>query len=139
MNALANGRGGAIILGVSEAEGFRPVPGFDAVRMQEALADVCADKLQPPLRPEIEIVDLPDGQVVAAEIEPLPPFDKPCWVKSKGRYGGSFIRTGEGDQRLSEDEVLDGSLRLLMRTGTLVEGASGVTCRTTRPRRSGRQ
>lgn len=105
LSAFANGRGGTIILGVSEAGDFRPVSGFDAVRIQEALAGACADKLQPPLRPEIQIVDLPEGQVVAAEIEPLPPFDKPCWVKSKGRYGGSFIRTGEGDRRLSEYEI----------------------------------
>lgn len=105
LSAFANGRGGTIILGVSEAQGFRPVAGFDAVRIQEALAGACTDKLQPPLRPEIEIVDLPEGQVVAAEIEPLAPFDKPCWVKSKGRYGGSYIRTGDGDRRLSEYEV----------------------------------
>lgn len=105
LSAFANGQGGILVLGISEAEGFVPAPGFDARKIQEALAGACADKLEPPLRPQIEIVSVPGGEVVAAEIAALPPFDKPCWVKSKGRYGGSFIRTGDGDRRLSDYEV----------------------------------
>lgn len=105
LSAFADGQGGHLILGVSEEDNFQPAQGFRPGPIREALAAACADKLAPPLRPDIHVVGLEGGTVVAARIDPLPATDKPCYVKSRGRYGGSYIRTGDGDRRLSDYEV----------------------------------
>jgi ATP-dependent DNA helicase RecG len=105
LSAFANGAGGWVLLGLDEQAGFRPAAGFKASASRDALAGACADRLQPPLRPAIEIVEVEGGQVVAAWIEPLRPVDRPCYVKERGRYQGSFIRTGDVDRRLSVYEV----------------------------------
>ncbi|WP_080802501.1 ATP-binding protein [Arabiibacter massiliensis] len=105
LSAFANGSGGVLILGVSEEEGFHPAQGFDAKRIQDALANLCNEKLVPALRPDIEIVSCDGAPVVMAVVEELPPFDKPCYVKARGLYDGSFIRTGDGDRKLTHYEI----------------------------------
>lgn len=105
LSAFANGNGGLLVLGLDERSGHSPVPGFRPSEIREALAGACADKMHPPLRPEIHIVPVDGGLVVAARIDPLRPVDKPCYVKDRGVYQGSYIRTGDGDRRLSTYEV----------------------------------
>ena len=105
VSAFANGTGGTIILGLSEADNFAPVPGFQVKEISDALARMCADDLWPAVRPDIEVVSLYDTAVVVARIEGLQPQDKPCYVIAKGMYGGSYIRTGDGDRKLSYYEI----------------------------------
>ena len=105
LSAFANGSGGTLLLGLAEDDDFRPVAGFDAEKIREALAQVCHDKLDPPLRVPIEIVEFEGGQLVRIDVEPLDPVDKPCFVEAKGEYYGSFVRSGDGDRRLSRYEV----------------------------------
>lgn len=105
LSAFANGSGGLLVLGLDERAGHSPAPGFRAAEIREALAGACADKMSPPLRPEIHIVPVEGALVVAARIDPLRPIDKPCYVKERGVYQGSYIRTGDGDRRLSTYEV----------------------------------
>ncbi|MDR0783953.1 MAG: putative DNA binding domain-containing protein [Propionibacteriaceae bacterium] len=105
LSAFANGSGGILILGLTETQGFTPAKGFQATSIRDALAGTCSDRLQPPLRPAIEIIDFDGGKVVAAEIEPLIPANRPCFVKDRGMYQGSYIRTGDGDRRLSHYEI----------------------------------
>lgn len=105
LSAFANGNGGYLVLGLDEAAGFQPAKGFEAQKIADALAGACADRMQPPLRPEIAVVRFEGADVVATHIEPILPRDKPCHIKERGFYQGSFIRTGEGDRRLSAYEV----------------------------------
>lgn len=105
LSAFSNGSGGTVILGLSEAEGFAPVEGFDAKRAQDAFANLCATKLEPPVRPDIEIIPFEGAMLLTAYVPELMPADKPCHVKDKGRYQGSFIRTGDGDHKLSGYEI----------------------------------
>ena len=105
LSAFSNGTGGTLILGLDEATGFRPSPGFDATRAQDALARTCADDVHPPVRSAIEIVAFEGAYVVVAEVPEISPLAKPAYVKGRGEYQGSFIRGGDGDRKLSEYEV----------------------------------
>jgi ATP-dependent DNA helicase RecG len=105
ISAFSNDRGGTILLGLDEEAGFATVAGFDPVRIRDALAGVCADDLEPPVRAEIDIIDVEGGTVVVAEIPQLDPRFKPCYVKSRGEYNGSFTRGGDGDRRLTDFEI----------------------------------
>ena len=105
LSAFSNASGGVVLCGLDEARGFAPVPGFYAKRIQDALAQCCTERMTPPVRPIIEICLLDEAPVLVAYIPEMRPKDKPCYVTASGVYGGSFIRTGDGDRRLSSYEV----------------------------------
>ena len=105
ISAFANGSGGIIVLGLSEKNNFEPAKGFDARRIADALSQTCSDKLSPPVRADIAILEYKDANVVVASIDEIPPRDKPCYVTSKGMYRGSFIRSFDGDRKLSPYEI----------------------------------
>ena len=105
ISAFANGSGGIIVLGLSEKNDFEPAKGFDARRIADALSQTCSDKLTPPVRADIDILEHKNANVVVASIDEIPPRDKPCYVTSKGMYRGSFIRSFDGDRKLSPYEI----------------------------------
>jgi len=105
LSAFANGSGGLILLGLSEKDGFSPSKGFDAHRMADSIADVCANKLTPPLRPEIAIVSFEDSLVLVARIDEILPREKPCFITERGTYKGSYIRVADGDRKLTVYEI----------------------------------
>lgn len=57
------------------------------------------------MRADIEIEEFEDALVAVARIPEIAPYSKPCYVKTRGLYEGSFVRTGEGDRKLSRYEV----------------------------------
>lgn len=61
--------------------------------------------MEPPIRAAIDIVRLDGGSVVVAEVAELDPRYKPCYVKSRGEYGGSFTRVGDGNRRLTDLDI----------------------------------
>ena len=105
LSAFSNGSGGIIILGVSEKANFVPASGFDAKRTADALAQACSDKLTPPVRASIEILDFEQAKVVVGCVEEMAPRDKPCYVTERGTYKGSYIRAFDGDRKLSAYEI----------------------------------
>ena len=105
VSAFSNGPGGTIVLGLSEKNGFIPAPGFRAKPTADSLATICSDKLTPPVRPEIDVVDFENTQVVIAHIHELPPREKPCYITERGVYHGSFVRVADGDRKLTTYEV----------------------------------
>lgn len=105
ISAFANGSGGTIVLGLSEKNDFEPAKGFNARRIADALSQACSDKLTPPVRADIDILEHGGANVVVASIDEIPPRDKPCYVTGKGMYRGSFIRSFDGDRKLSPYEI----------------------------------
>lgn len=105
ISAFANGSGGAIVLGLSEKNGFEPAERLEAHRIADALSQACSDKLTPPARASIDILEYDGANVVVATIDEIPLRDKPCFVKGKGMYQGSFIRSFDGDRKLSPYEI----------------------------------
>lgn len=104
LSAFSNGGGGLIVIGLSEEGGFTPVPSFDPVSEQDRLATMCL-KLTPAVRPFIDFVEFEGHPVMIVRVEPMGSRERPCYVTSKGRYGGSYLRTGDGDHRLQKYEV----------------------------------
>lgn len=90
--------------GLSEKNGFTPVEGFDARAMQEALSQAC-EKMTPVVRPVIVTCPFEGANLVFARIDEMLPRDKPCFTTALGPHGGSFIRTGDGDRRMTSYEV----------------------------------
>ena len=105
LSAFANGDGGVLLLGLDEATGFLPAPGFDAQRIADALARVCHEDMEPPIRDDVEMLEFEDALVVGIDVSPLDPTRGPSHLKRKGAYEGSFIRGGDGDRRLTAYEV----------------------------------
>lgn len=105
LSAFSNGSGGIIICGISEKDGFKPVEGFDAQAIQDSLSHACSELLFPPVRPEMQALVFEGKPVIIASIPEMRPVDKPCYIKASDRYKGSYIRTGDGDMRLSSYEV----------------------------------
>lgn len=105
LSAFRNGSGGLVILGLDESNAFAPAERFDAVRCRDGVAGFCANDLEPPLRTPIEVIEFEGASVVVLEVEEADVSEKPVFVRAKGTYGGSFIRGGDGDRRLTEYEV----------------------------------
>ncbi|MCK9896460.1 ATP-binding protein [Frankia sp. AgB32] len=104
VSAFANARGGLLILGLDEARGFTPVE-IDPAKLASDLASACADQLEPPIRPEIDIAEVDGQPIVVARVEEMSADRKPCHVKARGQERGSYLRTHDGDRLLSFYEV----------------------------------
>ena len=104
LSAFSNGSGGTILIGLAEREGFLPVPGFDAMAQRDALVSRCRE-VTPVVHPDILLVPFEESVVVVATVPEMLPRDKPCYVTSRGRYQGSYLRTGDGDVKLQHYEV----------------------------------
>lgn len=105
MAAFANARGGLIILGLDERQGFAATGVPDAAATRNAVVSTAREKLTPPPTLSVEVVPFEGVNLVAAEVEPLPPAQRPCYVTTRGLYGGAYVRVGDGDQRLTPYEI----------------------------------
>lgn len=105
LSAFANARGGIIILGLDEQQGFAASGVPDAAATRNGVVSVAREKLTPSLTPSVEVAPFEGVNLVVAEVEPLPPAQRPCYVTTKGLYGGAYIRVGDGDHRLTPYEI----------------------------------
>ncbi|WP_033291006.1 ATP-binding protein [Amycolatopsis jejuensis] len=105
VSAFANTRGGVLILGLDEASGFRAGGVRDPAKMTADLAAVCADEMEPPLRPLIKTHRFEGVDLAVAEVPALDNRSRPCFAKRVGMAQGSYVRVGDGDRRLSGYEV----------------------------------
>jgi len=105
LSAFANTRGGVLLLGVSEGEGFGVTGVGDPAKIQADLASMCSEDLSPAIRAHVSLVSVEGRPLVVAEVAELPKHAKPCYVKSVGMHKGSYVRVGEGDRRLTSEEV----------------------------------
>ncbi|MDQ2875547.1 MAG: putative DNA binding domain-containing protein [Actinomycetota bacterium] len=103
--AFANARGGLVILGLDERQGFAATGVPDAAATRNAVVSTAREKLTPPPTMSVEVVPFEGVNLVIGEVEPLPPAQRPCYVTVRGLYGGAFVRVGDGDQRLTPYEI----------------------------------
>lgn len=109
LSAFSNtARGGVVIIGLDEKEGFVPARNFDAQACVDQLVEMARprhpDEKPGPLTPRptmlIEQMEVDGAPVVVAEVIELPAAEKPCFVTSQGKERGTYVRIGEGDHRL---------------------------------------
>jgi ATP-dependent DNA helicase RecG len=102
--AFHNTSGGLLLLGIDEEAGFAAVD-VDAAALADELADKCSQLIEPPVRPEIDVLVFEGRPVVAARVEEAPATTKPAYVRARGMINGSFVRTHDGDRRMTPYEV----------------------------------
>lgn len=105
LSAFSNDRGGLLLLGLAEEQGFAPAAGFEAGKIRDDLASLCSDALEPPVRAEIDIADVDGAPVVMATVPEMDAAAKPCFVKARGMSAGSYTRGGDGDRLLTQYEI----------------------------------
>lgn len=94
--AFANTSGGILLVGVEDRS--RQVLGVsDPLALEERLASLIADRVQPTLLPELEILSWRDTHVLSAQIHPSPA--RPHHVKALGPEQGVFVRIGSTNRR----------------------------------------
>ncbi len=99
ISAFANSTGGVLLLGLDENAGFKVVGVGDAQQLQADLATNAAQlSPQPVVQVTRHVVDGRD--VVVAEVDPVPPSQRPAHLKSKDETD-SWTRVGNSTQRMS--------------------------------------
>lgn len=109
VSAFSNSRGGTIILGLDEKNGFKSSPDFSAERtIDQIKAGLRGNdsKVSPePIVTELDAVSFEGNELVIMEIGELSPEAKPCFVKAQGKENGSYERLSDGDHRLGSHAV----------------------------------
>lgn len=106
LSAFANmPEGGTILLGVSETPQGIEVTGVNnPAACAQGLAGKARERVVPPVQlGAVEWESIDGATVVACVVPPQPSDRRPFRV---GKHGPAFIRVGEGDYRLSEQEEL---------------------------------
>ena len=93
--AFANSAGGELVVGVRD-DGI--VVGVDDPLVEEQrLAHLVADSVRPQLAPVIDLVTVQDKTVLVAAVQLG--SQRPYYVKSMGKYQGTYYRTGAGNRQ----------------------------------------
>lgn len=89
--AFANSAGGRLLIGVEDRT--RAVTGVKApLDLEERLASLVADSIEPRLLPEIEIVPWRKTQIVAVTVHPS--ALRPHHLRADGPARGTYVRLG---------------------------------------------
>ena len=105
LSAFSNTRGGTLILGLSESDGFAVVGLSDPAKLASDLSTMCASELEPPVRPLIQTHTYEGHALVTAEVPEMSRSEKPCYYKGAGMAKGSYLRVHDGDHRMTSYEV----------------------------------
>ena len=104
ISAFANTGGGTIVYGITE-KGFHVTQGMDVKTVQNGCAQAAREQVEPPVAADIKVMTFEGSPVVVANIPEAPVRKKPCYVKKLGQMKGSYIRTGDGDHKMSVYEI----------------------------------
>jgi ATP-dependent DNA helicase RecG len=100
--AFANGAGGIVLIGVTD--GSRHVVGVvDPTKVEEQLANLISDRIEPRLVPELRVV--PWRRTYVVEVEVFPSSSRPHWVKAEGLAGGTYVRVGSTNRKADPAQV----------------------------------
>lgn len=116
--AFANTAGGIVLIGVEDRT--RDVRGVtDPLSLEERLASLISDKVQPHLLPDLEILPWRDTHVVAVQVHPS--ASRPHHLRREGEARGTYVRVGSTNRRA--DAELISELRRYARAESFDEQA----------------
>lgn len=104
ISSFANTSGGAIVFGIQEKGGFHAVD-IDVKRIQSGSAQAARELVEPPQAVDVLVLRFEEKPVVVVNVPEAPVKEKPCYVKKLGQMLGSYIRTGDGDHKMSVYEI----------------------------------
>ncbi|MFH1712812.1 MAG: ATP-binding protein [Candidatus Jacksonbacteria bacterium] len=102
--------GGYIVFGVSEDRiqsktKFTVVDVRDSSSVQEKMGDMCNTGMSVVIRPEYFLIKIDNMTLLAAYIPESPDQFKPCYYKSVGMPNGAFVRDGNTDRKITDEEM----------------------------------
>lgn len=96
--------GGTIVFGIDESNNYKVVGVYDGQDLQKQINNQCKE-MEPAVRPLITICTIDDMTIVSAEIPGIEITLRPCYYKGKGKIKGSYIRSGESDEPMTDYEI----------------------------------
>lgn len=92
--------GGAMIIGLDEANDFEPIGVSDPAAMAAGIAAQARQAVAPPVQVDFDEAHVDGAVLVVATVAPLPLSSRPC------RYqGNAYLRQADGDYAMSEQEI----------------------------------
>ena len=107
--AFANTAGGTLIIGCKDDGEVIGVS--DVLASEEALANIIADSISPPLMPEIEIASVKSCPLLTVRV---PHWRGPFYLRSEGEARGVYVRLGSTN-RAADSELLAELKRSIMK------------------------
>jgi predicted HTH transcriptional regulator len=100
--AFANTAGGTLLVGVEDrSRHVRGVP--DALDVEERLASLVSDRIQPRVVPEIEVLPWRRTQVLVVQV--YPSATRPHHLASEGPTRGTYVRVGSTNRRADAELI----------------------------------
>lgn len=96
--------GGVILFGIDESRDYEIVGVYDIQDLQKKVNEQCK-QMVPVVRPIFTSVVIEEKSVVAAEIPGIDITERPCYYGGVGRTKGSYIRSGDSDEPMSDYEI----------------------------------
>jgi len=100
--AFANTAGGTLLIGVEDAT--RHVRGVsEPLALEERVASLVSDTIEPRLAPDLEILPWRRTHVVAVQVHPSP--SRPHYIRRAGPDAGVYVRVGSTNRRADRELI----------------------------------
>lgn len=96
--------GGVIVFGIDEEKDYEIVGVYDAQDLQKKVNEQCK-QMVPIVRPVFTHAMVQEKCIVSAEIPGIDITERPCYYGGVGRTKGSYIRSGDSDEPMSDYEI----------------------------------
>ncbi|MBU2068256.1 MAG: ATP-binding protein [Patescibacteria group bacterium] len=102
--------GGIIVFGIVEDKDKREIEiiGTDILdNLQEKIGDLVNNEMSFVIRPTYNILEIKEKTLLAVFVPECPDQFKPCYYKPAGMPNGAYIRDGNTDRKMTDDEMRD--------------------------------
>lgn len=96
--------GGVIVFGLDKSQNYEIVGVYDPQDLQKKVAEQCR-QMEPPVSGLFTIAEMDGVYVCSCEIPALELAVRPCYYKGAGRLRGSYIRVGDGNLHMTDQEI----------------------------------
>ena len=105
LSSFSNTAGGIIIFGIDEKNDYE-ISGLKNINAMQRIVQEVSKEMEPVVRPTITPFEYKEGiNLLIVEINEMDFLEKPCYYKPLGIMKGSFVRTGDGDELMTEFEI----------------------------------